>query len=656
MLFEPSGELHCDYGAYCHALGLTEREELYRSIFTNEEERREKEAKYLRDQSPLITSQSVGSGVTDSPLQQVIAAAAGVSFPFPAATVTTTTTTTAAAAAPTATTTPPKRSASTASGRSRKKEVAVDDSPKGTPQTVPPAITFIVMRNLKFCLNERDMKPLALAIPHCHSLVSVEFVGCGLSMESYFLLVESLYKSRRVASVIIDFNSIHHPGFFEDPTIPAKTQSETPNGTVDGKTAMDLSLGTAGEETTTLSAEVSAALSGDVRKSIIQVKDSSIRISDDPVPLKLRKSVLMGGVKFAPSAYRGLNGVLSALEYQIRDERDRKGKVDSKKQAQQQQHDQIAQIDKESPIFVPRGWPAMLLTGVKHLSLRGNGIADDDVITMASLLARHPRSELISLNLWGNRITDAGATALACMLKENRTLQVLDLGHNNIGDVGLLQLVDCFRMQDIPMEKLISYRKRQLMRLDATLREQQLASTVPPAYPSYQELYNAWYQNKFPAVVEEKKDSKKASQAKAKKTETVLVRPTTPFDRDCFRMENTVRVPGNTVLRCVNLGNNQNITVGGAREALRILALREPSDDGEMSALQNSSTHPPELYCASITLRSFVILHSGDSELRKVQKTLSDVLHERQLLLSQPAPEDEVVVEDAKKKSPRNRK
>ncbi|ORC87410.1 uncharacterized protein TM35_000222090 [Trypanosoma theileri] len=649
MLFEPSGDLRCDYGAYCHALGLTEREELYRSIFTNEERRKEKEAKCAEMQLTLNTGLAAGSGITGLTLEQIAAVAAPFSPPI-------------AAAPPPAppVTAPTKRSGSTTSGRNRKKEVVIDDFSKTNPQAAPPTITFIVMRNLKFCLNERDMKPLALAIPHCLSLVSVEFVGCGLSMESYFLLVESLYKSRRVASVTIDFNSIHHPGFYEDPTIPLTTSSKTlggTGGTVEGKMVLDLSFGTTVDEMVTPSPEVSGTTSGDVRKSVSQLKESDSRTTDDILSLKLKRSALMEGVKFAPSAYRGLNSVLSPIEYQVRDEKDRKGKVDSKKQAQQQQQqDQISQIDKEFPVLVPRGWPAMLLTGVKHLSLRGNGITDDDVITMASLLARHPRSELVSLNLWGNHITDAGAIALAHMLKENRTLQVLDLGHNQIGDIGVLQLVDCFRMQDIAVEKLIAYRKRHLTRRDATLREQQLASTAPPAYPSYQELYNAWYQTKFPAVVDEKKDSKKGSQAKSKKTEAVLIRPTTPFDRDCFRMENSFRVPGNTVLRCVNLGDNRNVTVDGAREALRILSLREPSDDAEMSTLQNSSTHPPELYCASITLRAFIILHSGDPKLREVQKTLSDVLYERQLQLPQPVQEDELVVEDAKKKSPRNKK
>ncbi|ESS68518.1 hypothetical protein TCDM_02662 [Trypanosoma cruzi Dm28c] len=642
MLFEPSGVLRSDYGAYCHALGFTEREEVYRSIFTSEERRQEKEVKYLEAHSPsdADTNADAAAFLSFSQKQSTIAAATAAVTPN-------TVNTTAANNTP-ASAGRKGRKASTVNAKSKKKGAATEDPAKALENAAPLTLTFIVMRQLKFCLNRRDIKPLALAIPHCVSLVSVEFVGCGLSEESYFLLVEALYKSRRVASVTIDFNSSSNPGFYVDPVLSPGATFQTANqAAVVSFTDVTPELA--------LSQPNTDSLPGSSRRSVVPRNGGPTLTGEDL--LSLREQPGLEGPTFAPSEYRGLRGVLLSLEQQSREEKGRKGKVDSKKQTQlQQQLDSLAQIDRENPVTVPRGWASMLLTGVKHLSLRGNGITSEDVALMASLLLRHPRSELVSLNLWGNRIDDEGAVALAKLLKENRTLQVLDLGHNDIADVGLLTLVDCFCMQEMPLECLLGYRKRQLLRRDATARERQLASTPPPTYPSYQELYTAWHQAKYPALAEEKKESKKGAQTKTKKAEPLLVRPTSPFDRDCFRMENSVRVPGNTVLRCVNLGNNPRVTLDGAREALRVLSLHEPSDDKEMSALQNCVVQPPELYCASIKLHTFVILHDGDPGLRAVQKELSDMLYKRLLLLPQAPAETEVPGDDPKRKSPRAKK
>ncbi|RNF27135.1 uncharacterized protein Tco025E_00633 [Trypanosoma conorhini] len=629
MLFEPSGVLRSDYGAYCHALGVTEREEVYRSIVTDEERRHEAETKYLATHPPSDADTSTEAKDSSlSPLQTSLPTAT------PSATM--------QMAAHSG------RSGSIGSTKSRKKAAAANDAGRLSSPAAPPTLTFIAMRHLKFCLNERDVKPLALAIPYCVSLVSVELVGCGLSEESYFLLVKAIYMSRRVASVTIDFNGVANSGFYTDPTVSHLTSPRT------STRVAGVSLASPTPDPL-LSQPPADSMTGSMRRSCVMGGGSRTLTTERS--LSLRKLFGADAPTFHPTDYRGLKGVLLSLEQQSREEKGRKGKVDSKKQTQlQQQQDALAQIDKDNPVLVPRGWAAMLLTGVKHLSLRGNGITNDDVATMASLLLCHPRSELVSLNLWGNRIGDDGAVALAQVLKENRTLQALDLGHNDIGDMGLLSVVDCFRMQEVPFERLQMYRKRQLLRRDATMRERQLATTPPPTYPSYQEVYTAWYQARYPAVAEEKKESKKGTQAKAKKTELVLVRPTSPFDRDCFRMEHTVRVPGNTVLRCVNFGNNRRVTLGGAREALRVLSLREPLEESEMSALQSCALQPPELYCAAITLRTFVILHDGDPGLRAVQRELSDMLYERLLLLPQVPLETEVSGDEAKKKPSRNKK
>ncbi|RNF10556.1 hypothetical protein TraAM80_01481 [Trypanosoma rangeli] len=629
MLFEPSGVLRSDYGAYCHALGVTEREELYQSIFTDEERRHEEGAKYLA--AHPYRNALVNLDTTDPSLFAV--------QPLTSTNPPSATTRAAVSLG---------RSTSVGSVRTKKKGSTRDNAGMPSPAAAPPTLTFISMRHLKFCLNERDVRPLALAIPYCVSLVSVEFVGCGLSEESYFMLVKAIYTSRRVASVTIDFNGTFNSGFYTDPTITSPSSLRTSTRVESAALvypAHDLSL----------SQPLADSMTGSLHRSCML--GSGGPVTGTRSSQLLKKWIGADAPTFLPTEYRGFKGLLLSLEQQAREEKGRKGKIDSKRQTQlQQQQDTLAQIDKENPVLVPRGWAAMLLTGIKHLSLRGNGITNDDAATMASLLLCHPRSELVSLNLWGNCIGDDGAVALAQMLKENRTLQALDLGHNDIGDVGLLSLVDCFRMQEMPFEKLQMYRKRYLLRRDATMQERQLATTPPPTYPSYQEVYTAWYQTKYPAVGEEKKESKKGTQAKAKKTEPVLSRPTSPFDRDCFRMEHTVRVPGNTVLRCVNLGNNRKVTLDGAREALRVLSLREPAEESEMSTLQSCAVQPPELYCAAITLRTFVILHSGDPGLRAVQRDLSDMLYWRLLLLPRAPLETEEPGDEVKKKSSRNKK
>lgn len=631
MLFEPSGVLRCDYGAYCNALGLVEREELYRSIFTDEERRVEEEAKY-RETHLSVRGTQAADPPASSPPEQCNTSSAAVVGSRGGVTQRSTS----------------RHGVSAASVRSKKKSCLIADSVKEFVVAAPPTITFIAMRNLKFCLNQRDMKPLALAIPHCLSLVSVELVGCGLSEESYVMLVEALYRSRRVTSVTVDFNNSACPGFYVDPTIPF-AKSLTPISSAATTSFHDA------QQDLSLTNLVAETVGGCTRQSTAVQSQTFTRTSGDSMPLKK----CAGGdvITLAPSGYRGLKDALLAVDPHSREEKGRRGKADFKRQTQlQQQLDQLAHIDMEKPVCVPRGWFSMVVTGVKHLSLRGNGITDENTLALASLLASHPRSELVSLNLWGNCIGDDGAVALAQLLKENRTLQVLDLGNNKIGDVGLLKLVDCFRMQEVSFEKLQAYRKRHLTRRDATARERQLATTLPPPYPAYQELYTAWYQSKHPQATEDKKESKKGAQAKVKKVESVLTRPSTPFDCECFRVENAVRVPGNTVLRCVNLGNNKRITVDGAREALRVLSLREPSKDDEMIALQNSSFEPPEFYCAAISLRTFVFLHSGEPELLEVQKRLSDVLYERLQRLELPSLGCEVLGDDAKKRPTRNKK
>jgi hypothetical protein len=71
---------------------------------------------------------------------------------------------------------------------------------------------------------------------------------------------------------------------------------------------------------------------------------------------------------------------------------------------------------------------------VKELFLANNQLGDAGAEAIAAML-RTNRS-LKCLNLEGNQLEDAGAEAIAAMLRTNRSLTYLDLQRNRIGDAG----------------------------------------------------------------------------------------------------------------------------------------------------------------------------------------------------------------------------
>lgn len=344
--------------------------------------------------------------------------------------------------------------------------------------------TSVVIRNLEYCLNKRDMLPLTSAIPHCQNLFRIHLTSCGLTEHSYKLLVEAVYKSPSVTSVAVDFNP---DALFKDPTVSKKDRNE---------------------------------------------------------------------ISVLPGQYRGAH--LKHHEVEVKED---KKKADPKKAAvvQQAKEDQVQQ--EKSPIPIPSGWHAMLLTGVQQLSLRGNGINDKQVELLCPLL--ESASELLSLSLWGNCISNAGCQLIAAALKLNRKLTALNLGHNKIGDEGVAAIAQCFYTIDVTNEDA------QKMRLKL------LHSAELPQYPSYSELFQAPQ-----AVAEDKKDPKKKEVAKGKKVEGPVERPKGEFDKDCVRLDELhVRIPGNTSLWGLNLTHNLGVTPVGVAAFITMLNSREPNYD-----------------------------------------------------------------------------
>lgn len=374
--------------------------------------------------------------------------------------------------------------------------------------------TRIVMRNLAYCLNRRDILPLCNAIPHCPTLQSLEFTGCGVTEPAMKLITEAVYKSGSVQGLTIDFNP---DGLFKDPTNSKKDRKE---------------------------------------------------------------------ISVVPSQFRGAH--LKVAEPEAKE--DPKKKPDPKKAAPAAASPAAAAEDK-APIPIPSGWHSALMTGIQSLSLRGNGIDDAQVASIATLLEGN--TDLVSLNLWGNRITSVGVKTLANSLMKNRSLTCLDLGHNQIDDSGVEAIMRCFTVQDVSNDECTRARQRALG----------LTTLDVPAYPTYNDLVQPLLQ-----PVEEKKDPKKKEPPKKKgAAEGPVERLKGEFDKDCIRLDDhRVRIPGNTSLWCVNLSQNSLLTEQAARSVLQVLHLREPTIE---EIYNGGDIKEPSNYVTGLKLAHFFIQH-----------------------------------------------
>ena len=100
---------------------------------------------------------------------------------------------------------------------------------------------------------------------------------------------------------------------------------------------------------------------------------------------------------------------------------------------------------------------------VQFLSLRYNCITDKGAKLLSETIGTlaQQNQKLLSLNLTGNRITDAGATSLAQGLRMNRTLLSLNLANNEIGNVGARKLAEVLSHFAMTHEEIVARRKLQ---------------------------------------------------------------------------------------------------------------------------------------------------------------------------------------------------
>lgn len=546
MIFDPCGDLLKDYSAFCQALRVTEREDVYSAIHAREVE------------VPPLSSEVQDKTTTPAAATQGAASGAGGAAGDAGADGK------GAHAGKGAAAGGKDKAADGPAGKRRSlRKASLDAGPKPaedeSPSPPPPqsvTITSVALHYPVFCLNQRDMTPLSRAIPHCPSLLAVELVGCGLSVQSYMQLVETVYRSPRVLSVAVDFN--HNPpstaaasplqdgqgkrsaavadtreqtGFVLDPTLRAAPSSAHPDAmelSVSGARGLTLAAGQTSEPFTDVpivpvpsadeaagTATSSGKASGTAGKAaeaaatgVAAARNQRTAQGTAADATVVEVTVLSenpeeegggadGALFFYPTQYCGLDQQPTPLELQLQEETEKKGKVDGKRLQQvQAQRDAVRAFNQQNRMAVPRTWDGILYTGIHVLSLRGNGIDDTGVARLVDVLLHNPRSQLESLNLWGNRITDAGAASLAQLLHQSRDLCVLDIGNNELSDVGVLDLVDTLRMQPVTTpEELAAARRAYLTRRGASEEERRAAAQplLPTDIPSYEDLYAHWW-------------------------------------------------------------------------------------------------------------------------------------------------------------------
>ncbi|KAF9133244.1 NACHT, LRR and PYD domains-containing protein 3 [Mortierella sp. 14UC] len=76
---------------------------------------------------------------------------------------------------------------------------------------------------------------------------------------------------------------------------------------------------------------------------------------------------------------------------------------------------------------------------ITHLDLRGAKVTDVGIPYLAKALQSH-HCPIVSLNLYDCQLTDTGISRLAIKLSVNRSLRVLGLGRNSVGDMGVIAL------------------------------------------------------------------------------------------------------------------------------------------------------------------------------------------------------------------------
>ncbi|GJJ69794.1 hypothetical protein EMPS_02142 [Entomortierella parvispora] len=100
---------------------------------------------------------------------------------------------------------------------------------------------------------------------------------------------------------------------------------------------------------------------------------------------------------------------------------------------------------------------------ITHLDLRGAKLTDVGIPYVAEALRSH-HCPIVSLNLYDCQLTDTGIVKMALVLSVNKSLRVLGLGCNCIGDLGIVTLSHGLRLNNTLQELDVSQNDTPLSR------------------------------------------------------------------------------------------------------------------------------------------------------------------------------------------------
>lgn len=276
---------------------------------------------------------------------------------------------------------------------------------------------------------------------------------------------------------------------------------------------------------------------------------------------------------------------LKQLQYQVTLKRKDNVKKKNEQTSDQDKNQRAMENRIISETYMSSSLGALFLTSAKHISLRGCELGDDDADVIAKILSEN--NQIISLNLWGNNITDRGGIAIARSLRTNRTLNSISLAMNKISDVTIQEICSVLSKGSLfTEEEFFDVRDKVFKSTFGTMnipRDPKIFQLVLPALPLH-----------LCSVAERKKaeKAKKPSKPSAsgnslmgdgpieweqnvqrldeeappppKKNTKTSSRPTTARNDSTEPPKPLFTIPGNEVLRSFNLSSNVMITDKGA--------------------------------------------------------------------------------------------
>lgn len=277
-------------------------------------------------------------------------------------------------------------------------------------------------------------------------------------------------------------------------------------------------------------------------------------------------------------------------------------KKSTKKNAQQDEGEKVQQeIETEiiNRTYLTSSLGPIFMCSAKHVSLRGCDLTDDDAICIAELLSED--NSIISLNLWGNSITDRGGIALAKALRTNRVLLSISLAMNRITDKTVSEICKSLWNQNIYSEEEFLYLREKVFKStygtinlprDSANDYQLILPSLPTHLRAAKDKKKTEKPKKITKIGQvdygdgpipweeqvQRYDSDESASAKNSRTSS-RVSTTASNGRKSAKADEAAiitdkkpvfNVPGNKIIRSINLSANVNVTDEGAGVFLKL--------------------------------------------------------------------------------------